>query len=536
MYNAHFGLNEAPFSIAPDPHYLYQGSRDREALSHFRYGMQVAGGFVQLTGEVGTGKTTLIRALLEDLPDDVDVALVLNPAMTVLEFVATICDELHIRYPKKSHTLKDLVDRLNDFLLKNHARGRQTVLIMDEAQNLEPEVLEQVRLLTNLETTKEKLLQIILVGQPELRDKLARHDLRQLAQRITARYTLRNLSRAETREYIGHRCQVAGTNRALFSRSAANWVYRLAKGNPRITNIICDRALLGAFSANLPFVDVAVVRRAAAEVGDSVPGRFWWRLPATVAGTALTVSLAATLWAYWPAEKATEPQPVAVAAVIEEKQAQAESLANWLKNPDISTDTHSAFDALFTSWKLSPGNIGERTGCELAADAGLNCVFNTGTWNHLLGYNRPAIIELLDKSGQRHHVLVSELSENSVRLVFGGRSAVFDRAEVDRYWYGKYLLAWRPAIASDALRLGDEGQDVVWLRQALAAYLKTQLAETVSPVFDTELESRLKQFQLAHGLTADGVAGRFTLVQLNSYLAEPEPPKLTAMNSMAAKG
>ncbi len=213
-----------------------------------------------------------------------------------------------------------------------------------------------------------------------------------------------------------------------------------------------------------------------------------------------------------------------------------DSLATWLKNPEVSTDTDSAFDALFASWNLTPGNIGERTGCELAADAGLNCVFNTGTWKHLLGYNRPAIIELLDKAGQRHHVLVSELSDNAVRLVFGGRSAIFDRAEVDRYWYGKYLLAWRPAITSDALRLGDEGRDVIWLRQALAAYSKTTVADGVSPLFDAELEASLKQFQLAHGLSADGVAGRFTLVQLNSYLVKPQPPRLTAMNAMMVKG
>lgn len=535
MYNAHFGLNEAPFSIAPDPHYLYQGSRDREALSHFRYGMQVAGGFVQLTGEVGTGKTTLIRALLEDLPDGVDVALILNPAMTVLEFVASICDELNIKYPKKSHTLKDLVDRLNAFLLKNHADGRQTVLIMDEAQNLEPEVLEQVRLLTNLETTKEKLLQIILVGQPELREKLARHDLRQLAQRITARYTLRSLSRAETREYISHRCQVAGASRALFSRGATNWVYRLARGNPRVTNIICDRALLGAFSANLPYVDAAVVRRAAAEVGDSVPGRNWWRLPVAIASGAVAASLAVTVWAYLP-RLDTRESVAAVPTQVQPQPQAAESLDNWLKNPEVSTDTDAAFNALFASWNLSPGAIGERTGCELAADIGLNCVFNTGSWNHLLGYNRPAIIELLDLEGQRHHVLVSELSDQSVRLVFGGHSAVFSRTEVDRYWYGKYLLAWRPAISSEALRLGDQGKDVIWLRQALSAFLNQSLADNISPEFDTELEEQLKQFQRAHGLTADGVAGRFTLVQLNSYLVKPAPPRLTAMNRQSIKG
>ncbi|MDH5632832.1 MAG: AAA family ATPase [Gammaproteobacteria bacterium] len=534
MYNEHFGLTEAPFSIAPDPHYLYQGSRDREALSHFRYGMQVAGGFVQLTGEVGTGKTTLIRALLEDLPEDVDVALVLNPAMTVLEFVATICDELHIKYPKKSHTLKDLVDRLNAFLLHNHAKGRQTVLIMDEAQNLEPDVLEQVRLLTNLETSKKKLLQIILVGQPELCTKLARHDLRQLAQRVTARYTLRALSRAETFEYIVHRCQVAGASRALFNRSAMGWVYRLARGNPRVTNIICDRSLLGAFSANLPYVDSTIVRRAAAEVGDSVPGRLWWRWPASIAAGLVAASTAAAVWAYWPQPLSNASHhviPVTQApSVSSAAQPVDGSLGAWLADATIKSDTDTAFQALFASWQLNLGELGQRTGCELAADAGLDCVFNTGSWKHLTGYNRPAILELLDESGQRHHVLLTRLDGDVAEIQFGDRAERFSRLDIDRYWYGKYLLTWRPAIRSDSLRAGDRGADVLWLRQALASYSGEDVPQS-GDYFDDAVAEQVRAFQVAHGLSADGVVGRFTLVHLNVYMAKTAPPMLTAIGN-----
>ncbi len=268
MYQEYFHLHGRPFAITPDPRYLFLSERHREALAHLLYGVRVSGGFVQLTGEVGTGKTTVCRALLEQLPEDVDVALILNPRLSSLELVATLCDELGVDYPRDVASIKTLTDCLNRHLLENHARGRRTVVIIDEAQNLGADVLEQVRLLTNLETAEHKLLQIILVGQPELRDLLGRRDLRQLAQRITARYHLGALSAAETRAYVEHRLAVAGADprQGLFTRAALNQVYRLTGGIPRLVNILCDRALLGAYSANRPRVNPTIVRRAAAEV------------------------------------------------------------------------------------------------------------------------------------------------------------------------------------------------------------------------------------------------------------------------------
>ncbi|WP_428312158.1 AAA family ATPase [Hydrocarboniphaga sp.] len=254
-----------PFTITPDPSYLYLSPRHQEALGHLLYGTGQYGGFVQLTGEVGTGKTTVVRTLLEQKLVDVDVAMIHNPSQNELQFVQSICDELGVVYESANLTLKTLVDALNAHLLKAHAAGRRTVLIIDEAQNLPRDVLEQVRLLTNLETHKEKLLRIMLIGQPELAELLARPDLRQLASRITARYHLMPLSEPETGEYIRHRLRVAGSNEDVFAPAAIREIHRAARGVPRLINILCDRSLLGTYAQGSRRVTPEIVRKAAVE-------------------------------------------------------------------------------------------------------------------------------------------------------------------------------------------------------------------------------------------------------------------------------
>jgi len=266
MYNAFFGLNSQPFSIAPNPEFMYLGSRHTEALAHLRYGLGDAGGFVLLTGEVGTGKTTVSRCLLAELPENTQVAFVLNPTLSELELLAAICDELKIRYKKTDASLKLLTDKITTKLQKNHQTGINTILIIDEAQHLQPAVLEQLRLLTNLETNTKKLLQVILIGQPELQQLLQRQDLRQLAQRITARYHLMPLTLAEVKYYVEHRLQVAGCSRPVFTDSALKKLFEFSGGIPRLLNLLCDRALLGGYSQQKALIDGKMIELAAAEI------------------------------------------------------------------------------------------------------------------------------------------------------------------------------------------------------------------------------------------------------------------------------
>ena len=301
MYKEHFGLKETPFSIAPDPRYLFLSEGHREALAHLEYGMRGGGGgFVLLTGEVGTGKTTVCRCLLEKIPDDSEVAFILNPKVTAEELLATVCDEFGIRYPKGSRSIKIFVDRINKFLLDARARGRKTILIIEEAQNLGFDVLEQLRLLTNLETNQAKLLQIIMIGQPELRDMVARPELRQLAQRITARYHLGPLTREEVSSYITHRLSVAGGHARLFPSSTIRKIFRLTGGVPRLINVVCDRALLGAYVEGKDVVDRPTLTNASREVlGEAARKRWLGKRYALLAALLLAVLGTALPAAYY---------------------------------------------------------------------------------------------------------------------------------------------------------------------------------------------------------------------------------------------
>src|SRR6201989_1196652 len=297
MYLSFFGINEKPFAITPDPRYLYLSERHAEALAHLLYGINEAGGFVQLTGEVGAGKTTIVRSLLAQSPKNAEIALILNPKMTAPEFLLTICEELGIGVPDAAtDSLKDLVDILSGYLLRAHAGGRRVVVVVDEAQNLAPTVLEQVRLLGNLETKTRTLLQIILIGPPGLRELLARNELRQLAQRITGRYHLNPLTSAETSAYVRHRLRVAGATTDIFSPAALSAGHLLATGVPRVINVVCDRALLGAYSTDRHRVTSNLVRHAAEEVFRKRFTPRWLPWLGATAAAVLLVMTGALLW------------------------------------------------------------------------------------------------------------------------------------------------------------------------------------------------------------------------------------------------
>ena len=268
MYTRYFGLIEKPFAIAPNPRYLYMSELHREAMAHLLYGISSEGCIILLTGDVGTGKTTVCRCLVDQLPETTDIAMILNPKLTIMDLFKTICEELKIPIDEAAPTVKTYVDLLNVYLLNAHAKGRNTALIIDEAQNLDIEILEQLRLLTNLETNTDKLLQIVLIGQPELRQILADPQLSQINQRVTTRYHLGPLQVADIDTYIQHRIAIAGGNTryALFSKSAIQYVAKFSKGIPRVINLLCDHALLGAYADNQDHVSLAVIKKAAREL------------------------------------------------------------------------------------------------------------------------------------------------------------------------------------------------------------------------------------------------------------------------------
>jgi general secretion pathway protein A len=444
----------------------------------------------------------------------VDVALVLYPMLSVREFVASICDDLRVPYPRKTDSLKVLIDALNAYLLDNHAKGRRTVLIIDEAHKLSHEVLEQVRLLTNLETSKEKLLQILLVGQPELDALLAQPHLRQLAQRVTARYELQHLSAAETREYVEHRLRVAGGESPIFTTGALRLLHRLSGGVPRLINVIGDRALLGAYAHNRHTVGAWMMQRASREVG---------RAGAARRRTAVALSLAAVIlafgaWRLAPAivERLTPPSPVATADRHESSM--PATLAERLADSRTQTDTDAAFSALLARWRYDYAQLPGATGCERAAAAGLRCLAAAGTWNSLRQHDRPAILELVDGQGNRHHVLLAALDDEQAALAFGEQLQRFPLAEIERHWFGKYLLLWRAPLAeTDALRLGTRHPAVNWVREALARVQGAPPPATPSDQFDAALDEAVREFQRRHRLPSDGVVGNLTWLQLSLY-------------------
>jgi len=487
MYLSFFGLNEKPFAITPDPRYLYLSERHAEALAHLLYGINEAGGFVQLTGEVGTGKTTIVRSLLAQAPKNAEIALILNPRVTAPEFLLTICEEIGIGVPDDAiGSLKDLVDILNDYLLKAHAGGRRVVLVVDEAQNLAPEVLEQVRLLTNLETPTQKLLQIILIGQPELRELLSRNELRQLAQRITGRYHLDPLSQDETTAYVRHRLRVAGATTDIFTPLALSEVYRLSDGVPRVINVICDRALLGAYTQDRHRVTPSLVRDAAAEVFGRRFAPLWLPWAATAA-TGIALALGA--WALWEiapwsghAQEAVASVPAAKAAAQMQGQVQtassspvasatpagtapvapartttataAVSLPALLKQHKAETDPDNAFTRLFSLWKASYV-AGNTDPCTQARKQGLECLMQRGSFGQLRLYNRPAILMLNDDVGGAHQVVLASLDDEQAQLDIGGTHTEVSIGELSRYWFGDFVLLQRrgAAAAADAPQL-----------------------------------------------------------------------------------
>lgn len=548
MYTSFFGLNEKPFSITPNPRYLYMSERHTEALAHLIYGIKDASGFIQLTGEVGTGKTTLIRSLLQRLPENADVALILNPQLSATEFLTSILTEFHVPIPDRSTSKKALIDALNNFLLENYSKGRRSILIVDEAQNFAIDVLEQIRLLTNLETARQKLFQITLIGQPELRTMLARTDLRQLAQRITGRYHLEPLNEADTEKYVQHRMRVAGASREIFSKRACRELYKLSGGIPRIINVIADRALLGAYTLESPEIGARMIRQAAAEtynLGEDSNNRLrrWWKVAGVVAGICLLLGVsiytavryadgrvAQAVSSAAPTDKNSLANIDAATPEMDVKPAMnAAALEEFIRAHPEQTDTKTAFRNLFSLWN-TPYDAGNERACEYAETQGLFCMLADGPMAQLQTLNHPAILTLTDSTGDVHQVVLAAIAGATATVYAGTELMTVPLDEVMKLWDGDYLLLWKPQIgAIKSFTPGMQDADVVWLRESLAAIQGSPVEPVSSEFFDDVLEARVREYQVSRNLTVDGLVGPKTQILMNADLGI-QAPRLEEIN------
>ena len=557
MYTHYFSLKQSPFSIAPDPRYLYMSERHREALAHLLYGVGSGGGFVLLTGEIGAGKTTVCRCFIEQIPAGCSLAYIFNPKLTVEELLLSICEEFRIPVPAgDAPTVKHYVDAINGYLLASHAQGQNNVLIIDEAQNLSADVLEQLRLLTNLETSERKLLQIILIGQPELRTMLARPELEQLAQRVIARYHLGSLSQDETGSYITHRLAVAGaTAAAPFPRRLMPLVHRLAQGVPRRINLLCDRALLGAYVDNRAEVTRTILRKAAAEVfADSgLAPQLAPRWALLAGGVLAGAAISAAAWQFVPHKAApgsgtststraatpgsgtgivritpgsgtgtnTPGSGTGIASAVPGLGAAAAVNAA----PLVHAQAGDALRALAAMWgEPLPG---EGDACQLALKLNLRCHLGHGGLYELRMLDRPAILTLHDGQKIGYAVLVA-LDDNNATLVLDGRKQVLPVAALAARFDGDFTTLWRmPRSFRDQLVEGARGADVDWIAASLAK-LNGVAAPAANAPLDASMLALLRTFQAAQNLKADGVAGPRTFMRLNQLDGVAEPRLLAA--------
>ncbi|MBY4678273.1 ExeA family protein [Marinobacterium arenosum] len=586
MYSNYFGLSEPPFAIAPDPRYLYLSDQHREALAHLLYGIDSNGGFILLTGEVGTGKTTVCRCLLDQLPEHTNVAFILNPKYSVQELLEAICDELDIRAVGEKDSIKGYIDALNRYLLAAHTRGEKTVLIIDEAQNLSVDVLEQIRLLTNLETDSHKLLQIILIGQPELLDKLSRPELRQLNQRITARFHLDALSKEELHAYIQHRLSVAGMEGELFTAATREKLYKLSGGVPRLVNVLCDRALLGAYVKRDTCVDLKTLKKAAEEVMGQPGGTAKPRDYRPV--LLLCLLLVAIGWLFTPqfreligpqpaalpddnasgntivtAPEAAEPtgEPAgspgvanATTAVIPPQTTQITQTApqgeqldqsvvdedlsgrfsnpatwQWEQGTDLSLTQVMAFQSLFNRWGLQYDPVSQPVLCTFARQHGLGCLAQNTTFDEFIKLNRPAVMKLFNAQGQEFYATLLEIDGEVAKVSVANELREVRLEELKLWQVNQYLLLWKPPPGYRApLQPGTTDDMVIWLDRQLAVLQGRDPRSWRRRTYDNALVRQVKRFQSSNNLMIDGVFGPRTAILLNSQ-TDNTVPRLDGM-------
>ncbi|WP_036817477.1 ExeA family protein, partial [Photobacterium sanctipauli] len=538
---------------------LYLSERHREALTHMLASLSGGGGFGLLTGEVGTGKTTVLRALIARLPQETQVAVILNPSLSTHDLLASLCDELAIEYPAEA-SLKVLTDAIYQHLMANHSQGKQTLLLIDEAQHLMPDVMEQLRLLTNLETDSVKLLKVVLVGQPELQQLLQQDRLRQLAQRITSRYHLLPLTEEEVNEYINYRLRAVDCLHQVFSAAQTKQIAKATGGIPRLINLVCDKSMQLGYQHSSHQISKDMVGQACHEVMS-------WQVP--VAGSAASAALAnkprnlnplvalaagialAAGAAYWqgmfPAKTETstqtalqaqpneapavpeptqsqqsntvQPQPVQTSPAVAQTTAQ-QAEANWLQRIQLAASERRAMQTLYQLWgydtQLNQAN------CASGALIQLTCFEGKGSLEQLGLINRPALVSLTEPQGQEYFAVIYAIGRTEVQLLLAGERIEVSRDWLDLRWQGGYTLLWRPPLGDKtAIRYGQQGPRVRWLDNQLSALLG--LPSGAKDTFEQELLDKLRRFQRAQDLTVDGIAGPRTLMVIDSALNLPGP-------------
>lgn len=540
MYHNYFGLKEQAFSIAVNPRYLYMSHQHKEALAHLLYSVQ-GGGFVLLSGEVGTGKTTIIRCLLEQQPENTEIAIILNPMANVQEIFSTICDELAIEHDKSDLSLKKLTDAVHEHLLANHARGYNTVLLIDEAQLLSPEALEQIRLLTNLETNTQKLLQIILVGQPEINELLAQPRLRQLSQRITARYHLKPLSLEETEAYINHRLQVAGMqeDRNPFTPRVVKRIHSFTGGIPRRINILCERTLIGAYGHNKQQIDNKIFNLARSEVVGKVDGfhnhPLWVRWRGVVIPGLFVLTGGVFVFLLYsflgPANLAPPPMSPSKQAENSKPPPTPEPIADTTvaaaepavvkpsqKSSFFIGDQITAQGLLFSFLEIPVSN--ETYPCWALAEQQIQCDrIELSTWKDIKMLNRPVVLTLVTpEKFNTYTVLVGFESDNAILV---NEDSILEKVALETLgpmWSGSAFYVWNtPGGYTEPILVGQKSPVVSWVAKQFAL-LDQQTSPLTGNLYNRALRERVKIFQDTNELDSDGIIGRQTILKLNEII------------------